>query len=211
MKQTMTIHQGLCELKIINNRIQDSLREYVITPNRNNNEKIDGMTIEEVKSTLKGNFDRTQSLLARKNAIKGAIVQSNAMTMITVGGVKMSVAQAIYENDEGYELKQNVLNNYKNQYASATNKVAVENGDKLDKKVENFLLSTFGSNEKGVKTDEMMKAEEIYRKNNSYDLIDPNKLKETIDKMEQELDSFKADIDSALQISNATTTIEIDV
>lgn len=50
MKQTMTIHQGLCELKIINNRIQDSLREYVITPNRNNNEKIDGMTIEEVKS-----------------------------------------------------------------------------------------------------------------------------------------------------------------
>lgn len=211
MKQTMTIHQGLCELKIIDNRISDSMRELVITSNRNNNDKIDGMTIEEVKSTLKGHFDRTQSLMARKIAIKSAIVQSNAVTMVTVGGVEMSVAQAIYENGEGYELKRDVLNNYKNQYATATNKVAIENGDKLDKKVENFLISTFGSSEKGIKTDEMMKAEDIYRKNNSYDLVDPNKLKETIDKMEQELDSFKADIDSALQISNATTTIEIDV
>lgn len=211
MKQTMTIHQGLCELKIIDNRISDSMRESVITSNRNNNDKIDGMTIEEVKSSLKGHFDRTQSLMARKIAIKSAIVQSNAVTMVTVGGVEMSVAQAIYENGEGYELKRDVLNNYKNQYAIATNKVAIENGDKLDKKVENFLISTFGSSEKGIKTDEMMKAEDIYRKNNSYDLVDPNKLKETIDKMEQELDSFKADIDSALQISNATTTIEIDV
>lgn len=210
MKQTMTIHQGLCELKIIDNRISDSMRECVITSNRNNNDKIDGMTIEEVKSTLKGHFDRTQSLMARKIAIKSAIVQSNAITMVTVGGATMSVAQAIYENGEGYELKRDVLNNYKNQYATATNKVAIENGDKLDKKVENFLVSTFGSSEKGIKTDEMMKAEDIYRKNNSYDLVDPNKLKETIDKMEQELDSFKADIDSALQISNATTTIEID-
>ncbi len=211
MKQTMTIHQALCELKILNDRIDDASRELVIIANRNNNDKIDGMTVEEMKSNLKSHFDRTQSLIARRNAIKAALAQSNAVTKVTVGGVEMTVAQAISENGEGYELKRDVLNNYKSQYASATNKVAIENGEKLDKKVENFLISTFGSSEKGIKTDEMMKAEDIYRKNNSYDLVDPNKLKETIDKMQAELDSFKSEIDSALQISNATTAIEIDV
>lgn len=209
-KTKMTVHQALCELKIIDRRIRDSLDENVVCVNRYNNSKIDGMPIDDVKASLKANCDRTRSLIDRKNAMKAALVQSNATTFINVGSTQISVAQAIYENGEGIESKVAVLNEYKRQYSNAVSKIASENGEKLDTRVENYLISTFGSCEKGIKTDDMVKAEEIFRKNNQYDLIDPNGLKDKIDKLQDEIDTFKAEVDSALQISNAITTIEFE-
>ena len=209
-KAKMTVHQALCELKIIDKRIAESVDKEVICANRYNNPKINGMSVDDVKISLRANYDKTKSLIDRKNAMKAALVQSNATTFIYVGGVQMSVAQAIYENGDGIDIKTSVLNEYKRQYSVAVNKVSAENGDKLDTKVENYLINTFGNCEKGNKTDDMVKAEEIFRKNNQYDLIDPNGLKAEIDRLQDKIDTFKAEVDSALQISNATTTIEFE-
>lgn len=209
-KEKMTIHQALCELKILDSRIEDASCEDMIAANRNNNLKIDGKTIEETKTIFKANFDKLWSLIDRRNAMKLALTQSNAETVITVAGKKMTVAKAIDENKNGIGLYKRVLKTLRCAYADAQKAVIQGNGTSLDEKVERYLASTFGSCEKGVKTDDMIKAEEIYRKNNSYDLIDPNDLKKQLDEKEEELNALIAELDSAIQVSNATTYIEFE-
>lgn len=209
-KEKMTIHQALCELKILDNRIEDASCEDMIAANRNNNLKIDGKTIEETKAIFKANFDKLWSLIDRRNAMKLALTQSNAETVITVAGKKMTVAKAIDENKNGIGLYKRVLQTLRCAYADAQRAVIQGNGTSLDEKVERYLANTFGSCEKGVKTDDMIKAEEIYRKNNSYDLIDPNDLKKQLDEKEEDLNALIAELDSAIQVSNATTYIEFE-
>lgn len=208
--EKMTVYKALVEKKTMADRIEDAMKENMIICNRNNNAKISGMTIEEVKTAYKANFNKLQSLMARNEALNMALNQSNATTMITVNGTEMPVAMALWMKSMGggIDLRKDELRVLKDKYVTAVSVMNVKNTDDLDKRVENYLVSTFGSCEKGLKTDEMIKAEEIFRKNNSWDLIDPCKLKEVIDQKQDELDKLESELDSAIQISNAVTTIE---
>ena len=49
-----------------------------------------------------------------------------------------------------------------------------------------------------------------YKKAHEWELIDPLDIKKTIDALEEEIRDFESKVDSALQISNCTTTITIE-
>lgn len=208
--EKMTVYKALVDRKTMANRIVSAMGENMVICNRNNNAKVSGKTIEEIKTEYKANFDKLQSLMARNEAMNMALNQSNATTMITVNGVEMPMAMALWMKKPGggIDLMKDEIRILKNKYATAVSAMNTKNADDLDKRVENYLISTFGSCEKGVKTDEMVKAEEIFRKNNSWDLINPCNLKEVIDRKQDELDKLESELDSAIQISNAVTTIE---
>lgn len=208
--EKMTVYKALVDRKTMEARINNAMDADMVICNRNNNAKISGKTVEEIKTVYKANFDKLQSLMARNEAMNMALNQSNATTMISVNGTEMSMAMALWMKKPGggLDLKKEEIRVMKNKYATSVTLMNNKNSDDLDRKVENYLISTFGSCEKGIKTDEMVKAEEIYRKNNSWDLIDPCKLKDVIDQKQDELDKFESELDSAIQISNAVTTIE---
>lgn len=209
-KEKMTVHKALCELKIIGNRIEEAKAEPMVCCNRNNNQKIDGLSVDDVKIRYRANYDKLWDLINRREAMKSALTQSNAVTMITVAGNTMSIAMAIDENTNGIKIRREAINDLRYQYADAVDTMNSENGKKLDDKVERYLTATFGGCEKAAKTDDMIKAEEIFRKNNSYDLIDSNDLKNELDRRQSELDALVAELDSAIQVSNAVTTIEFE-
>src|SRR5690554_4907003 len=99
----MTITRGLSELKLINDRIQRKINDArFAVGNKNNNKKIDGMTIEEFNKNAKSQYQSIQDLIERRKKIKSAIVDSNAKTVVTIAGKEMTVASAIERKESIY-------------------------------------------------------------------------------------------------------------
>ena len=203
--ERMTIHRALTELKTLDSRIYNAIGNGTyITPNKRSNQKINGKTIEEHKRVIQGDYDKVASLIERRNKIKAAIVASNAKTEVTIAGNTMTVAEAI-ERKSSIKYDQHFLDALKAQYVRATKKVNREN-EELPRKLETYLQSVLGSKEQ-AKTEDVEFHTKSFTERNEYELIDPLQLKEKIDKMEEEIENFLAEVDACLSESNAITFI----
>ena len=58
-------------------------------------------------------------------------------------------------------------------------------------------------------TDEIEKTRKDFIFNNTFELVDPIKVKDKIDSLEKEISEFESEIDAALSVSNAVTEIEV--
>ena len=210
-KETMTIHQGLAELKILNSRIYSTVANSTFCKeNIHSNQKINGTSIDEFKKTIISGYDKSNDLIKRAIAIKRAITNSNAVTHLDGEYKKYTVAEAIYMKQQGIVLKETLLQEMKSQYVMACNKINIENGDKLAEAAEKYVTGMFGSKEGKTNTDEYEKARKAYIESHTYEMIDPIHVKDKIDELEDEISKFKAGIDAALSVSNATTEITIE-
>lgn len=203
-KETMTIHQGLAELKILNSRIYSTVADSTFCKeNIHSNQKINGTSIDEFKKTIVSGYDKSNDLIKRAIAIKRAITNSNAEKHLKGEYEEYTVAEAIYMKQHGIALKETLLQEMKDQYVRACNKINKENGDKLAE-------GMFGSKEGKQNTDEYEKARKAYIDSHTYEMVDPIGIKDKIDELEDEISKFKAGIDAALSVSNATTDITIE-
>lgn len=206
----MTVHEGLSKIKTADSRINKLMNDNFINVAKKSADKINGVSVEEYKKTLIGSLDKITDIIKETNAIKAAISRSNAATVINVAGVEMTVAEAIYMWKYGINTQKSLLNEMRDQYIAAQDTVDKRNGADLDKRAEQFVASIYGSKEKvdAKDVDEVIKK---FKEQNSWVLIDPNKLWDRIQRMEKEIYEFESAVDSAIQISNATTVIEFDV
>ena len=206
----MTVHEGLSKIKTADSRINKLMNDNFINVAKKSADKINGVSVEDYKKTLISSLDKITDIIKETNAIKAAISRSNAATVISVAGVKMTVAEAIYMWKHGINTQKSLLNEMREQYIAAQNTVDMHNGAELDKRAEQFVASIYGSKEKvdAKDVDEVIKK---FKEQNSWVLIDPNKLWDRIQRMEKEIYEFESAVDSAIQISNAITVIEFDV
>ena len=210
-RETMTIHKALAELKILNSRIYNTVAESTFCKeNIHSNQKINGISIEGFKKMIVSEYDKSNDLIKRAIAIKRAITNSNAVTHLKDGFEEYTVAEAIYMKQHGITLKESLLQEMKDQYAKACNKINKENGDKLAEAAEKYVTGMFGSKEGKQNTDEYEKARKAYIDSHTYELIDPIHIKDKINELEDEISKFKAGIDAALSVSNATTEITVE-
>lgn len=205
----MTVHEALCEIKVVEKRIDKSLMEAdFIQANKQSNTRIKGVTIPEYEGSVQASYDKINDLIRRTDAIKAALSVSNASTYVKIAGKEMTVAEAIYHYQYGIDLKKRLLREMEKQYRDALDMVNARNGDFLDRALSKFLSDNFGSKEK-TDAEAIQKATEQFIQNNTYVLVDPLKLKKKIESLRDEIDSFLSEVDSALQVSNATTKITI--
>ena len=100
-KYTMTVHEGLAELKILAARIEKELSTSVyVNANKHANTKIDGVSVQEYTKSMKSAMQKVEDLIKRRNAIKRAITKSNAVTEVTLtkengDKITMTVAELI--------------------------------------------------------------------------------------------------------------------
>ena len=127
-KETMSVHKALSELKIMENRITNAIGTgtYCIE-NKHSNEKIKGVLIDDYKKVMQGNYDKATDLIKRYNAIKKAVVLSNAKTTVMIGEKEYTVAEAIYMNNHGVQFDELLLLELRQQYQKAQAKI-VNNG-----------------------------------------------------------------------------------
>ncbi len=206
-KERMTIHKGLSELKMLNSRITDLTRSSVFVASAlNGDTKINGLPIAEYKEQLRGNFDRVNSLIARRSKIKTAIMLSNAITVVEIAGEPMLVVEAI-ERKNALEYEKYFLSTLKTQFSRANAQVTIEN-EKLPVKLETYLHNILGD-KTVAKADDIRSLTGLFNETRVYELLDPNQLAKNIPILEERLAQFEANVDAALSESNSVTYIEI--
>lgn len=214
-KENMTVHKALAELKVIDDRINKAITSgtYVVA-NKHSNQKIHGMTIDEFKTQMQADFQKVSDLIARRNAIKRAVVASNAVTKVKVGDTEYTVAEAIEMKNHGMEFKDYFMRAISTQYVRAKNELDLNSGDPLEKRAEQYVLSVIQAQPKdskmAVDSDAMKNLRAQYIKDNQYDIIDPIGVKNVIDGLDTEVSEFLTEIDAALSVSNAITVLDIE-
>lgn len=214
-KERMTIHKALADLKTMDARICNAIdsTDYVRAV-KHSAEKINGVKIGDYKDKIRSNYQKVMDLIKRRDAMKRAVVLSNATTTIQIGDKEMTVAEAIDMKQHGMEFKNILLRTITNAYANAQNELARNDGENLEKKAEQYVLAVIAAQPKDSKmyvdSDAMKALRKTYIENNTYDLIDPLDVVKIMENLEAEINEFNAEIDAALSTSNALTVIEFE-
>lgn len=209
--EQMLVTKGLNELKLLDSRIYRKINEgefvgaaKVSVPN------VKGKISKEAfKANAKADYQSIMALVKRRNAIKAAIIVSNATTMVDIAGKQMTVAEAI-DKKSSIEYEKALLEQLNTQFLVALNKVTAEN-EKVDESIEQLLNTAYGKEGKEKITEASHHAiAEPYRAANEYGLVDALEIEGLIKRMRDDIQSFESEVDTALQISNSITMIEIN-
>lgn len=210
-KEVMTVHRALAELKVLDDRVYSAIDSGVFClANKASNEKLKGIPVEEYKKIMTGSYDRASDLIKRREAIKRAVVLSNACTKVAIAGTEYTVAEAIEMKNHGVEFKKDLLDTMRKQYKDAQAKILAQNGKDLEERAEKYVIGLFGSGEKKTASEEIDKAKKAFIASNEYVLVDPLDILEKINALEEEIASFTAEIDAVLSESNAITQITVE-
>lgn len=209
--ERMTVHKALAELKLIGTRIETTIGSgtYCIA-NKHSNEKIRGISIDDFKKVMQGHYDKATDLINRRNAIKRAVVLSNATTIVKINDAEFTVTEAIEMKNHGMSYFEDLLEKLQDQYRKAQSEILKQNGDDLEKRAEQYVVGIYGSKEGKVSTDDFEKTKKAFIESQTYELVDPINILDKIEKLEKMINSFTAEVDAALSVSNAITEITVE-
>lgn len=212
MTEKMNVHKALSELKVLDDRILKSIMntKFAIA-NKHSNEKISGVDLKQYTTLMKSDYDSAVKLIARRAALKRAVVLSNAVTQVEIDGKKYTIAEAIEMKNHGMELKQELLDKMKVDLAKAKSECDRRNGDALDASANEYIKSIFGTTDmKNGLSDEATKKRAEFIELQTYELVDPLNVEEKIKALDEEISAFMSEVDAALSVSNAITEIEFE-
>lgn len=209
-EEKMTIHKGLSELKVLDSRINRKIGSTAFCmAKRHSSSKVNGIDVSEFVSQAVSDNNSINALIDRRNAIKRAIVLSNAITKVTIAGDEYTVAEAIEMNNHGVELLKNKISEMKSQYSFAVS-VCEKYNTGLEDRADKHVIEMFATKDVKNLSDEAKEIKKAFIEQNTYSILTPFNIKEEIDKVEEFICLFESEVDSALSVSNAVTTIEID-
>ena len=212
--ETMTVHKALAELKIIDDRIGSAINNVVfVTAVKNGTKKIDGVDINSYNESVRSSYQKANDLINRRNALKRAVVMSNAATKVMVAGVEYTVAEAIDMKNHGLDGMKMMLNTMLRQYQDATYKFNRNSGESLEMKANEYVMNILNSQGNTAdKTDvkQVQALHDSYVANNEFVMVDPIEIEKKIEDMRNKIVEFETEVDAALSVSNAVTTIDIE-
>lgn len=206
----ITVQRALNELKTLEDRLYKRLTSFNLVGTKKNSENRVSETRESVQDfsvNAQGILDSVDALLKRQRELKHAVMESNAKTKITVAGIEYSVMTAI-DRKRTIESEKDVLSKMKQALGNAEYKIAMEN-KRVDEYIQRQTLAMAGGDLSNKKDDFITSFEQSYREKNGWDLVDPLGLRKLIEEREQEIMEFELEIDTALTVSNAITTVTI--
>lgn len=209
--ETMTIHKALCELKTIDSRITKEINSGpFVVANKHANTKISGVDVSEFCEQIKSRMQSVNDMIKRRNAIKCAVVQSNAVTTVSVAGKEYTVAVAIDMKNNGMQYLKYWLQKMTTDYNKAQREANAANGDILEQRADDYIKTMYGNTDMKNASEEAKKSRAEFIAAQTYELVDPIKIVASMEEIENHINQFMVEIDSALSVSNAVTTITIE-
>lgn len=208
MKQKMTIHRALSELKLIDAKIEKQILEIVPIAIFKKDQLIMGhLSKEEFTTAAQSKYQSVNDLIERKNIIKSAIVKANGETKLKLGEKEMSIADAINFKAIIKFKKQLIdrMKHFKQAAVADLNK----NNDVVEQNVQKLLEYTFGKENVKADPKDLESVRKPYMEANQLHLFDPLKIADKVEVMEKEVFEFEAEVDAVLSEINAVTFIEI--
>lgn len=208
--ETMNIHQALMELKTLDKRIEAAINdgEWVVA-NKHSNTKISGIDLKEFAENIKSRHQKVTSLIARAEAIKRAVVNSNAVTKVLIAGKEYTVAEAIEMKNNGVERKKKLIFRLHTDYAHAKAAADRANGTELERRADDYIRTMLGSTDVKGMTAEVQRMREEFIAAQTMELVDPIGTLKQMELLNEEITAFETNVDAALSVSNALTNIEV--
>ena len=207
-KETMNIHKALCELKILDDRINravDDCRYVGVT--KIVSKRVGSQTVEAFSESVKDGYKSAMDLIKRRQAIKTAVVKSNATTTVVIGGNTYTIAEAIEMKNHGLDGEKRMLRYMVSRLAEAEALINRTRSD-LESRADAFIRDQTGSKES--KTEDLLKMRQDYIAMQDVELVDPLHIREIIKTLDEKINTFMSEVYSALQTSNANTEITIE-
>lgn len=206
--ETLLMTQALDERDLLRKRIFDKITKTsfvcAVGKDEESNE-------EEIKSAYQSVVD----LIDRYKRLESAIIKSNATTMVTIREDTMSVAEAIVLKNRLHSnsASAKVMACFEAQLAFTIEdeyKKAVQVMDRKNLEVERAGKEMMQSLVSGESSDKTTAAELVdkYIEQNKVSLVDPLDSVKLVEELRSDLLTLSKDIDVAIKVSNATTTIE---
>ena len=211
IQEVMTVHKALCELKMLDKRINESIMSAEFCrANKHSNVKIDGGTIAEYEAAAVSKYQSTMDMIVRRDAIKRAVVASNAATEVTIGGNRYTVADAVELRRHGLSYRRTLLQAMTLQLKRVRGTIEQKNGEELTRAADKMVEVYYGrqTDVKAI-TEEMKATREKFIEDNTYELLDPIRIENRIRELDKEITAFETEVDSALSVSNAVTEITV--
>lgn len=212
MSTKISVTRALASISKIEDKINKRIYNLdciKIAKGTGNNCKIPGYigSVEDFKKSVTNDYQGLQDLLAVRDELKAKIVKSNAETIVKIGHVSMTVAEAI-ERKRTICFKQELLNKLCAQHTSAQLLLAKEEKS-LEDKLEN-ARAPYIQRDKAPDAEQIKTVEAPIRMMNTPSVVDPLELASKIRSLEEEIEDFLSNVDFALSESNAKTEIEIE-
>jgi hypothetical protein len=206
--ETMSVSRALVELKTLDKRIEKTLQNLQPVTIMTGSKMVTGIASkEEFGKNVTSSYQSLMALVERKRKIKSGIVKSNAITMVTIAGEKMTVAEAI-ERKNSIAIEKNIRGNLAEKYSQEVRKVENHNAQ-IQKELLRLLQATYSKPETQIEKDDYDKIAIPFRENNEAKLIDPLDIEKKLQSFEEKIDAFESEVDIALTESNARNEIEV--
>ena len=211
IQEVMTVHKALCELKMLDKRINESIMSAEFCrANKHSNVKIDGGTIAEYEAAAVSKYQSTMDMIIRRDAIKRAVVASNAVTEVTIGGNRYTVADAVELRRHGLSYRRTLLQAMTLQLKRVRSTIEQKNGEELTRAADKMVEVYYGrqTDVKAI-TEEMKATREKFIEDNTYEILDPIRVENCIRELAKEITALEPEVDSAVSVSNAVTEITV--
>ena len=207
----MTITEGLVELKLYDSKINKAINDArFIDIKKKKDNKVGSMLVENYEKKAKESYQSIVDMMKNRDAIKRAIVLSNATTQVTINGKAMTVAEAIEKRNINDSMMR-FLGKMEAALSIVESQLSSSNAN-VDASAEKLLISYYGKDAaKKVSKEDYDSVVTPYKEANEYVVVDPLNLRDKYEQLRDETDGFMSNVDSALSISNATTFIEVEV
>lgn len=212
MKYTIT--RALAELKTLKNRYNKevyNLHLVAVKHGKNLRTPYSQYKPEDFEAQAKSEYQSICDLERRITEIKNKIDESNFTTKVTIGDKEMTIIEVLNYKNNILSLKETRLFTLKDLKKKALfdyDKAISEN----KAKVENFVSGKNSNTANASKSAMELEGEtvEAIEKVWAVELIDPLEIDKEIESLENEIETFKHNIDFVLSESNSITTIEVD-
>lgn len=163
---------------------------------------------EQLVNALKSLTDSPFALIERYNKLVAAIIKSNATTNVVVAGETLTVADAV-ERRQSQLMMTTLINQIEAELARIAQTATMkerELNDKIDRQVRDNKTEAMNADDIKALVDETTAR---LKRVGSVLVVDPCNIREQLMSMKEKNLAFFDELETKLNIVNATTTIEI--
>ncbi len=208
--ESMTLAKALVELKLLDKRILKRNNELNPVAVKQNNKLLNTkLTQSEFERDAKACWQALRDLIDRRRRIKCALVIANANTNVTVANKTYTLAEAI-ERKQMMEVEKRIISETRAKLAdkkSTLEAIERRNEDKLMRLLESMYGGAGKARQLSAADHEAVAGP--FKKNNDVALVDPLDCEKLLRSLEDEVDSFLAEVDVCMSVANATTVINL--
>ncbi len=211
--ETITVTAALIERKMLKKRIDREIKGgayFGITvgeAKRPHNRE--HTTVESQASAIQSSVDKVHALVRRYRSLVGALVTSNALTKITIGGREISIAEAIeYKTSISFDL---LLASTIKESLKAHAMTVSSLQNQMDTAIQVKLVSFYsGDSVPDVNSEQFNQIANPHKAQHAPVLHDPAKLVASVPDLVTHIETFSNEVEVALNISNASTSITFE-